>query len=169
MGADPVGVWLEVLLVARLIFNQEDTFESCQQYKCQDDEFKNCMNMQGANPCRDLKLGGWWSRTVGFLNSKRVSWICSTVTPASGVGNLTHNCKISLSLLIGWEAYFLCRCGIMTVWYLAVSAGKKAIVSILTNMLHLLFTTRQPLYPRCARPHATNTIVNVQGRQRKRI
>ena len=34
--------------------------------------------------------------------------------------------------------------------------------------LHLLFTTRQPLYPRCARPHATNTIVNVQGRQRKR-
>ena len=58
MGADPVGVWLEVLLVAHLIFNQEDTFESCQQYKCQDDEFKNCMNMQGANPCRDLKLGG---------------------------------------------------------------------------------------------------------------
>ena len=54
MGADPVGVWLEVLLVAHLIFNQEDTFESCQQYKCQDDEFKNCMNMQGANPCRDL-------------------------------------------------------------------------------------------------------------------
>ena len=52
--------------------------------------------------------------------------------------------------------------------YLAVSAGKKAIVSILTNMLHLLFTTRQPLYPRCARPHATNTIVNVQGRKRKR-
>ena len=56
----------------------------------------------------------------------------------------------------------------MVVRYLAVSAGKKAIVSILTNMLHLLFTTRQPLYPRCARPHATNTLVNVQGRQRKR-
>ena len=34
--------------------------------------------------------------------------------------------------------------------------------------LHLLFTTRQPLYPRCARPHATNMLVNVQGRKRKR-
>ena len=52
--------------------------------------------------------------------------------------------------------------------YQPVSAWKKAIVSILTNMLHLLFTTRKPLYPRCARPHATNTIVNVQVRKRKR-
>ena len=113
MGADPVGVWLEVLLVARLIFNQEDTFESCQQYKCQDDEFKNCMNMQGANPCRDLIVSSNY-RLKKPLTLNRVGGLFFYVYNAS-INRLISRMLVLLSR--PKKSSFWCKLTTSSSWY----------------------------------------------------